>query len=146
MKGFEECLFLVPFLGINAVTDMKKRQISLFTVPLFIIAGIAYQLWNEKADWVSLSAGIALAFFLLGLSFLSKQAIGFGDGLVVLVCAVFLGFAKSIVLVMGGFLLASFAGVVLLICKRANKKTPLPFVPFLMISYVIQLAGGLVNR
>ena len=65
------------------------------------------------------------------LAFLSRQAIGYGDGMILGACGCWLGMKRTLEI----FFLASvgaavFAGI-LLLRKKADRKDRLPFLPFL---------------
>lgn len=132
------------FLLWNTGTDLKKREISYLSVLLFVITGILLFIRLPEKNVISIAGGAAVGICLLLLSLLFRGAIGFGDGMVVLVCGVFVGFFKNLILLMTGFLLTAIIGIVLIVFKRAGRKTCLPFVPFLTISYGLLVLGGVL--
>ena len=144
-------LFLLPFLGWNTVTDLKWRRISpasllLFGAPvilLFFSEHLQTALLGSKEDGWFFLCGILPGVFLLVLSIMTEGAIGRGDGLVSIVLGCYLGIWRVLLLLMGAFLLGAVFGGILLLCKKADRKTSLPFLPFLLGAYLMMFAAGL---
>lgn len=130
------------FLVWNTITDIKKREVSHLSVLLFVTIGIVLFVMDKEKNIYSLLGGAAIGVCLLLLSMVLMESVGFGDGLVVLVCGIFTGFFKNLMLLMTGFLLTSLAGILLILLKKANKKSRLPFVPFLTMAYGLSVLGG----
>lgn len=132
------------FLVWNSIKDIKKREISLPSVLLFAVVGFLFFAIDKKRDLYSMAGGMAIGICLLLLSLVLREAIGFGDGLVVFVCGVFIGFFKNLMLLMMGFLLTSITGILLIGRKKASKKSHLPFIPFLTLAYGLLVLGGFI--
>ena len=69
-------------------------------------------------------------------AYFSKEAIGYADGVIILACGVAFGLYETVTAV---FFAAVFAGCfsgVLLVAKKAGKKSRIPFLPFLLLGYV----------
>ena len=139
--------FLILFLGWNAYTDLKKRQISLLSVLLTGILGIAILIPAQTRQWIlsdgesikSLLFGIAVGGGLYLLSLATDGAIGRGDALVFTLMGLYLGLYRLLFLLMGSFLLCGFTGSVLLLLKKAGRKSKLPLIPFVLMAYLILL-------
>ena len=126
---------LVSYLLINAWTDWKKREVHMIYTIVFGMVGVVYKfILQEGYDW----RGVIPGFILLLISFVWKNHIGVGDGIIVL----FLGLMCGIVLVskvlMIGFLMATSVGIICCI-KEKRRDVELPFVPFILGSYVLEL-------
>ena len=136
-------LFLL-FLAVNTISDFRKKEILIGTIPVFTITAVvmSVQAQVNGTAFVLLFWDMIPGLLLLILSVLTKGAVGFGDGLVVLVCGLYVGFLKTIAVIMGAFFLASLAGGVLIIFKKAHRKTALPFLPFLSAMCVLLCIGG----
>ncbi len=130
----EHCI-VVAFLGLNAISDILRREICLFSIGIFMIAAIVYQgliLQNIAAILPGLLPGAAL----LVLSRVTREALGLGDGLLVLVLGSFLGLNEALdVLLLALFFAAVWAGILLLIRKK-HRDYEFPFVPFVLAGYL----------
>lgn len=130
-----EHFLILSFLGINSWTDIRRKQISLFSVGLFLAAGIFYECIilekNSAVFW-----GLLPGAVLLGVSKLSREALGMGDALLMLVLGIYLGLEAALdVLLLALFLAAVWAGILLFVGKK-GRNYAFPFVPFLLIGYM----------
>lgn len=71
-----------------------------------------------------------------------SRSFGMGDALAIGMVFGCLNFTSGIQVVMMSFIFISTAALVLLVLKRAGRKTPMPYVPWLMAAYI---AGGLLQ-
>lgn len=142
----EGILWLI-FIIWNSICDLRKKEISLCSCLLF--AAIALALCIVKKTQLHI---IALSFvpgmLLLLVSFLSKGAIGLGDGLVLLVTGWLLGPERTIRILFYGLLLSAVAGGILVFAGRIERREEQPFVPYLFLgslaAVVLYRLGGLV--
>lgn len=145
-------LLLGIFLSGCAWTDGKKREINLFWILLWSVLGSIYLiagLWGVGLlDWkvglLRRASGVLIGIFLLLVSFISKGQVGMGDGLVFLVCGLFLDFWESSVLLMGGLLLLLLR-CLLSFFKEWRKtgtimKKEMPLIPYVFVAYI----GGII--
>lgn len=127
------------FLFINTWTDMKKREISLLSVVLIGVYGF-FTFWAGKNLLQIQVIPIIIGCFFLALSVVSKGKIGIGDSLILIGTAMYESLPLYLFMIFGALFLASFWGIGLMIFQKREKDTPLPFVPFLLLSYI----GGMV--
>nr|MBQ8253088.1 prepilin peptidase [Lachnospiraceae bacterium] len=132
------------FLGVNTVTDFKKHRIYVVFNLLSAVAGLIIFAYEKEPKWISLIGGIFIGAYLYLFSLLTKGAVGIGDSIVVAVSGIFLGGGRNATVLMGGLLLAGLCGGILLVCKKAGRKSELPFVPFFTLSYIILRSGGVL--
>ncbi|MDD6617393.1 MAG: prepilin peptidase [Lachnospiraceae bacterium] len=130
-----EHFLIMSFLGINSWIDIQKKQISLVSVGFFMAVGILYEcvVQNKNPDvfW-----GLLPGAVLLGVSKLSREALGMGDALLMLVLGIYLGLEAALdVLLLALFLAAVWAGILIVVGKK-GRNYAFPFVPFLLIGYV----------
>ncbi len=76
------------------------------------------------------------------ISYITKEAVGMGDGILILVTGVFLGFTDNIVFIMLFFFLCAFFSGCMFIFRKYRLKDKIPFAPFLFLSYLIFIGGG----
>ncbi len=133
------------FLIISAFTDFKERKIYLHIAVLFFIAGMLINIMKLNINLVDAICGMSIGFLLIGLSFITEEKIGKGDGIVFFVTGVYLGFFGNLLLLaMSVFLCACFSAGAL-IMKKADRNSRIPMIPFLIFPalYEIIMAGGL---
>lgn len=128
-------LLVVIFLLINTYWDMKKREILLWSIFLFGSLGVGLMLVFKT---MTLSSGICGVFFgvaVIGCAYITRQAIGYGDGLVIAVCGVYLGFLQVFVMVFYALLICCSVSVALIAVKKCTYRTYVPFLPYLLAGY-----------
>ena len=146
--------YIITFLAllVCTITDLKEKRIYRNVLFLYFFLGSlgyltavfggdsAIFLEGDRCFWdfvIRFLPGI----FCLILSGTTGEALGYGDGLLILICGLCIG-AKRTVRVLACALIWS-ALILLFSCIRdKGKKKEYPFVPFLLAGYLIQLRGG----
>lgn len=131
-------------MATAAMFDVKTKRIPL---PLIgaaacgsFLAG-AICLRNGTCSLQELAASLMPGAILLLVALLTREAVGCGDGLLLLVTGPLFGWQKMLLCLPAALLLTTFASVILLVLKKADRKTKIPFVPFLAAGMgVISLA------
>ena len=129
-----ERICILAFLGINSWKDIRTREVSLLSIGVFGIVGMVRVcfLGNVSMDLVW---NVCMGAAVIGLSIISKGAVGMGDGLLFLSLGTVLSFEELL-----SAFCCCFWGIVVLFLSGKGKKTEMPFVPFLMLGYI----GGLI--
>ncbi len=145
-------LFLfVFFVGIASWQDARHKRVELW---LFWVFGAAAAVllagqWfcGAGEDLFSHLLGGIPGIMLLGVSKITKEGIGVGDGLFFFVSGLMLGLEKNLMLLCGGVLLCGGYGLWLLFYKRVRygidaRKETLPFLPFAAAAGIALVAAG----
>ena len=130
--SFKVVLFL--WLLLCSWQDIKDQQISIILIAAgFVALFVVSLIQGQLALWERI-AGVGIGFILLILNKVTRGQIGIGDGLIFCVIGISLGFiVNSILLIYSLFIAAIFSGLYMII-KKANRKTTIPFVPFIFIA------------
>ena len=140
-------IIILIFLLMGSIWDVRKKCVPLIYLYAGGIVAVGYlfikSLVVRNADiWVCAICGTGCGLFCLFLSFVSKEQIGYGDGWIVGI----VGMLSGIKIVLGVFVTAMFGLVIfslfLLVFRKGNRKTELPFVPFLLFGYVFVFLCG----
>ena len=146
-KGTVRLIAASVFLWTAAVPDLKTKRIPVWIPAACILTAIAGGLIpSAAADRQELWAGAVPGALLLILSLLSGGKIGEGDGVCLLICGLYTGFTKTILIAEIALLSAAAAGTVLLLTKRRRADDRLPFVPFLAAASTLILLYGLLSE
>ncbi len=130
---------LLLFLSVEGIRDLRKRHISMKSTLIFGVMAILLRIPNLSQDILDVLGGILIGFFLLFMAWITKEKIGYGDGWVFVVSGICLGFKNNMILLFMALFIAALVSAILLICKKVNKKTELPFVSFVMPAYCLLL-------
>ncbi len=131
----ESCVAL-GLLGVCSVEDIRKREIGVYKIFLVGIAGVFLHIFREKIGIYNLLAGMSIGLVLLLLGKVFKGSIGSGDGLILMDTGILLGLERNLELFLNGLLLAGVWALILWVFFRKKKEYEIPFIPFLLISYV----------
>ena len=98
-----ERICILAFLGINSWKDIRTREVSLLSIGVFGIVGMVRVcfLGNVSMDLVW---NVCMGAAVIGLSIISKGAVGMGDGLLFLSLGTVLSFEE----LLSAFLLGLF--------------------------------------
>lgn len=135
-------VLLWVFLAVNIITDIKTREINVAWSVIFGIIGIIVFIISRDRDWVSLVSGIAIGVYVLAFAKVTKESIGLGDGFMVTAVGIWMGGARTLAVLMGGFVAAAVFGLIRICTGKANGKSELAFVPFFTFSYIVLYFGG----
>lgn len=125
------------FIMAEGIRDLLRRNVSVISVICVALFGLVLQFWDGNFNLPEVMGGIAVGGGFLLLAKLTDEAIGYGDGLMMAATGIVLGFRGNILLVCVAFALCAAVSVILLIFRKAGKKTVLPFVSFLFPAYVV---------
>ena len=134
-----ERICILAFLGINSWKDIRTREVSLLSIVVFGIVGMVRACFLGTVS-VDLVWNVCMGVAVIGLSIISKGAVGMGDGLLFLSLGTVLPFEELLTAFLLGLFFCCFWGIVVLCLSGKVKKTEMPFVPFLMLGYI----GGLI--
>lgn len=131
-------------LAVNTWQDLKKREIF---PAVTISAGILAALWKiaaDKTNAADLIAALIPGALCLGAGIISRGQMGAGDGILICVAGICLGFFKCFYMVCLALLMAA---VCALICSPKGTARNIPFVPVLSAAYIVcelfgSFAGG----
>ncbi|MBQ7636881.1 MAG: prepilin peptidase [Lachnospiraceae bacterium] len=117
-------------LAALSIRDIKEKSIHLIPLGILGIFNTLFGLFLGYTAGQTLGGMIPGAFG-VAVSLCTKGKLGLGDGLVLMVTGIFLGWEKVLAGWLIALILTSLTGIVLIIMKKACLKTALPFVPFI---------------
>ena len=127
MSSVKICMTVL--LVINTWTDIRKKEICLPVLFIFLAGGI---LWRIRQGLLSMGIGV----FIILIALISGGMVGFGDGLLILTMGSVLGAGELAGILCGALLLCGiYSGIEYLMLKKSRSEE-IPFVPFLLIGYL----------
>ncbi len=116
-------LFIYP-----VYSDLRKREFHplppiLMALILIVTSGTFHP------------AGMIPGVLLLLIGRISHEQIGYGDGLFCLCLGSCMGISRMTGLLMWALLLSAAGGIFMLLAGKADRKTEMPFLPFLFAAY-----------
>lgn len=129
-------------LGLFAVTayrDWKEKSIYLYIPIIAAIVSIILHLVYRDNSLVDMLSGAGIGAVMILIAWVSKESVGIGDGVMLMVSGLFLGFRANMELFITALLLAGVAALMLMVGMRKERSYRMPFIPFLLVAYVFQL-------
>lgn len=124
-------------LAINGLYDARKREVPLYMVLGIGVMSVLLQLFCVKLALQQILYGLLIGIGFLGMSKITKEAIGYGDSLLIFFLGIYLGGKKLMEVIlaasMGTCVFALLCGALLSDWKR---KQSVPFIPFLTAAYL----------
>ena len=135
---------LLGYLSVETGSDIRKKEIS---VTRSVLCGVIAFLLRTGMGMPGLQAGtvqflltaILPGGILLLIGKITRQEVGYGDGILLLVCGLCLGGKETIFLFVSGLFLMFPISLVLLLSGHTDRRAELPFAPFLLASYLFWL-------
>lgn len=127
---------LCTWLLLCSWQDIRRKRINILLIGaglLVLLNSIIF--YGDLTIW-NRFAGLSLGIILLSLNPITKGQIGVGDGLIVSITGLCLGFSKNAVLLIYGLFGSAIFSIILLVLCRVSRKKSIPFVPFLLIAYL----------
>jgi prepilin signal peptidase PulO-like enzyme (type II secretory pathway) len=130
---------------ISSIEDIRKKEILLWeilTCALISVAAVFMAFYRGRFDILDVLLSLLPGAAMLFLSYVTREGIGYGDGLIILAAGPALGIYDLLAsLVTAAVLSGLFSGILLAI-KRANRKTQIAFAPFVAIGCFASMALG----
>ncbi len=142
MSGAAETVLLLVWLSLLAVWDIRHRELPAFLLAAGGAAGLLLRIIDLAAG-TALSAlaaaylpGLAAGGLLLAAARLSREAVGYGDGICFCLLAFWLPWEELFTLLFTALVLCALPGLVIGLIRGRRVKA-LPFLPFAAGAYLV---------
>jgi prepilin peptidase len=121
-------------LGIASVSDIRTGRVSLWMV---LLAGVCSGLsavigiTDRMTTVPELLSAMIPGAILLWIGFISANAIGYGDGLMMFMVGPLFGVERMVEGMLLAFFVSAIVSILLIVLRKVNRKTTIPFIPFL---------------
>lgn len=132
-------IIVLLFLLLCTYFDVREKRIPCYLFFAFGIIGILFLLLLREKEVLPALQGVIVGIGVLFLARVTREGIGYGDGIILLITGLYLGLRQNVLLFLLAILLSSAFALVFWVVKRVDRKTELPFVPFLAAAFLIQL-------
>lgn len=130
----------ILFLTIETIKDIKTQTLDLCELLIFLAAGFFLKIFWIHEGLSEIIPGMSVGIILLGISYLSEEALGYGDGMVVLVTGVLCGIKITLITVCIAFFAMSVLAICVIVKKGFHYKAKIPFVPCILAGFL----GGIL--
>lgn len=132
------------FLLMEGIRDFSRKRISLWSCLVFGACSLGFSIITERAILEFIWAEIPGLLCLI-LSFCTREAIGYGDGILMCALGMLYDIEELLFILFVGSSFSGVVGLVLLVVFQKNGKQEIPFVPFLFIGWLIYQGTKIVS-
>ena len=129
-------------LGLILITqcvfDIKSKRLPLWITGAGVGVGMILWMIEGSCDFMRFTS-IIPGILCLVIAKVSREAIGYGDGLLLCMMGFYLECLTLIGICLWAFTLAGILGLFLLVTKRKKGKQEIPFVPFLFLGFLLEV-------
>lgn len=129
-------IVITIFLIISTLIDLRKKEVNISLCISVALVGLIYEIFISKTDILSIILGILPGIFLMLTSIVTNEEVGKGDAVILSTIGIFLGLKKTILVLIYALFSTIIIGGILLLIRKKNKKYKIPFVPFILFSYI----------
>lgn len=127
-----------------SVMDYKIRKVPGDVLIICLAGSIIYQAVTKTVDWRLSVAGGLVGILFLGISRYTRESIGYGDSLAILILGIYLGIWGLLAVLVTTFFILAVIALMSIVIRRKKKNLTFPFYPFLTVGYLLGIcAGGL---
>ncbi len=127
-------LLILVYMATAAIYDICSKKLPLWLMLIFSAISIILTLLLPEIEFNILA--FIPGIFMLIISIISNHSLGLGDSILILTLGLLLSITELISIILFSLFFASLAGVILFV-KNRNKKQAIPFVPFILLSYLL---------
>ena len=136
---------VIVFLVFSAVFDLKYMILPDFSTAVLVSSALALWCAGYFGDWNYILTAAGAGGFLWLLSLIKikgQQAMGLGDVKFAFFMGLLLGTQKTILAFYVAFISGALVALVLMVFKKAGRKTLIPFGPFLILGVIVAWFWG----
>lgn len=133
-------LLLIYLLLMITYHDLKERLIPVKWLALGILIGLVLLINNPNFKLIEgIIGSVAIGSFLILVSKVTKGGVGMGDAYVFSLISLLIGWELAGGILIFAILLSGILGIVLFTFKKVNRKSTVPFMPFVMLGTLLML-------
>ncbi len=125
-----------------SVEDLARKEISMWIIIFGGVISLFMSIWRfivEAYGPKDIVEGLIPGIIILVLAFISREGIGYGDGLLLLTIGPVFGIKSEVIGLMIAFFTSGIVSAFLLMIKRTGKRYTIPFVPFMTLGMGVSL-------
>lgn len=134
-------MIAIAFMVVLTAIDIRKKQIPVIILFIFGVTAAFFIVRSGEREGISVVYSLIPGVFLLTLSLCTRESIGYGDGWTVLVLGLLLGLWDCVACVFVGLILSALFSLTLLVLRKVNGKSRLPFLPFITLGLGVVVVG-----
>lgn len=134
-------------MTIGSVYDKRSLTLPGWLLGLGILLGLLcgiYRIINGQLVYQQWIMACLPGVLWIILSFATREQMGYGDGVVLLVLGSMTDTGATFSLLLVGLVVSCIYGIVVMVTGKGNRKTAIPFVPMLLLAYILVTGGRML--
>lgn len=124
------------FLAVLSADDIREKKVSVKKAEAGMVTAFICRIMTGQFSCMGIVLGCLPGLFLLLLSIVTRESIGKGDGIVVMILGLWTNIWWAFLVTC---LAICLAGIFALICLVRKRKEPISFIPFLLLGMEVLL-------
>ena len=133
-------LFVGAFLLWESFEDIKTQEIEVRILALFGVIAILLEVFYVRAGLGEMFLGAIVGLMALGVALVTRESIGYGDGVVMLIVGLCCGIKMMMEILVLAIAVLALVALITMAKKGVWADLRIPFIPCLLIGYI----GGLM--
>lgn len=133
-------IMVMIFLIWESYEDIRKQTLNVNHLLFFMGAGLIVRIFLIKTPVYEILTGLTAGLIVLFLGWISHEAIGYGDGMVILITGIYIGGKMTLYVCFLSIIVMTIVAIGLAIRKKIHLDMRMPFVPCILAGYI----GGLL--
>lgn len=129
---------MLAMLIPNTIFDLKCKKVWMPFILPFFVEGVIFIISGLVTPFMFFTGALMGLVFML-ISYVTKGAIGMGDGYIICAIGCLIGGYRAVMIVTAAMFLAAVVGIILMVFFRWGRKRTIPFVPFLLIAAILNM-------
>lgn len=128
-------VLLFVLLGVCALFDGRKKEIPLTIVWIGIALAVLLHVRGDLGEtaWPAVVMSMLPGAAFWGLSLVTGEKVGYGDGWVLVMVGLFTGLGQCCLILLVGLMLESALLLALMAARKISTDNTVPFAPFLLM-------------
>jgi len=124
-------------LACGSIPDVRKKQLPRLYLICCIIISVVLFIGSSRGVTLEAAAGLLPGIAVMILGRICGGGIGEADGIMLMLLGLLFGASECLKILLVAFFLAGITAVPLILFLHADRKSRLPFYPFLLAGFLV---------
>lgn len=136
-------MICLGYLAGLSAADIRYRKLPALLLAAGGISAAGYAVFAFERSFFTCLAGFGIGVVFIGVSYVTREAIGYGDGVTLCILGLYVGAEKLIEILLIAWAALTVSIFVRFARKGISRKTVFPFIPFVTAGYILVFASEL---
>ena len=125
--------------GTCAIVDYRRKTVPVWMLLSLFFMGFVLKILEGNVLRIELILSVSIGIAMVLVSKITKEMIGYGDSLLILVSGLFLNINEIAVEFLIATTLSGIVALILILVFKKGRKYELSFIPFVFVAYLIMM-------